>query len=56
MDITNGIAHASMELASSRVATAAQFAVIKQVMDVQQETLAILLNSLGVGRNLNVQA
>ena len=56
MDITSGIAQASMEMASARVATAMQVAVLKQVMDAQQDTMALLLKSLGVGRNLSVEA
>ena len=56
MDITCGIAKASMEMASARVATGMQVAVIKHIMDAQQETFALLLNSLGVGQNLNVKA
>ena len=56
MDITNAIAQASMDMASARVATGMQVAVLKQVMDVQQETVALLLNSLGIGLNLNIQA
>ena len=56
MDITSGIAQASMELASARVATEAQIAVMKNVMEMQQETMALLLKSMGVGRNMNVQA
>lgn len=55
MDITNGIALASMDMASARVTAGVQVAVLKQVMDAQQETMALLLNSLGVGRNLDVQ-
>ena len=56
MDITSGIAQASMELASARVATGAQIAVMKSVMEMQQEAMALLLNSMGVGQNINVQA
>ena len=56
MDITNGIALASMEMASARVTAGVQVAVLKQVMDVQQETMILLLNSLGIGRNLSIQA
>jgi len=55
IDITSGIAQASMEMASARVTTGVQVAVLKQIMDVQQETLALLLNSMGVGQNLNVR-
>ena len=56
MDIISGIAQASMEMASARVATGVQIAMLKNIMDVQQETLALLLNSIGIGRNLNVKA
>jgi len=56
MDITSGIAKASMEMASARVTTGAQIAVMKNVMDMQQETMALLLNSMGVGQNVNIQA
>ncbi|MDR1377811.1 MAG: YjfB family protein [Synergistaceae bacterium] len=56
MDITNGIARASMEMASAKVATEVQTAMLKNVMDVEQETLAGLLKSLGVGQQLNLQA
>ena len=55
-DITTGIARASMEMAEARVTTGVQVAVLKHIMDAQQETLALLLNSMGMGRNLNVQA
>ena len=55
MDITSGIAQASMEMASARVATGVQVAVMKNVMEAQQETMALLLKTMGVGRNLNVQ-
>ena len=56
MSMINGIAKTSMEMASAKVAAEVQVSVIKNAMDVQQEALAILLNSLGVGRNLNVEA
>ena len=52
----SGIAGASMEMAATRVTTGVQVAMLKNIMDAQQETMAILLNSMGVGRNLNVQA
>jgi hypothetical protein len=55
MDITSGIAKLSMEMASARVTTGVQAAVLKNVMDVQQESLAILLESLGVGGQLNIR-
>jgi hypothetical protein len=56
MDITSGIALASMEMASARVTTGVQMAMLKNVMDVQQESLAILLKSMGVGRQLDIRA
>lgn len=56
MDITSGIAQASMEMASTRLATEVQTAMLKKVMDVQQDSLSILLESMGMGRQLNVQA
>ena len=52
----SGIAQASMEMASTKVATAMQVGVMKQAMDMQQENVALLLNSLGVGQNLNIKA
>jgi hypothetical protein len=56
IDITSGIARASMEMASARVTTGMQIAVLKSVMDAQQETLALLLDSMGMGRNINIKA
>jgi hypothetical protein len=56
MDITSGIARASMEMASARVTAGVQTAMLKNVMEVQQESLAVLLKSLGVGRQLDLQA
>ena len=56
MDITSGIAQASMEMASARVATGVQVAMLKNVMDVQQESLAILLKSMGLGQQLDIRA
>jgi hypothetical protein len=56
MDITSGIASLSMEMASARVTAGVQAAMLKNVMDVQQESIAILLESLGVGGQLNIRA
>jgi hypothetical protein len=56
MDITSGIASLSMEMASARVTAEVQTAMLKNVMDVQQQSLAILLESLGVGGQLNIRA
>ena len=56
MDITSGIAQASMDMASARVTTGVQMAVLKNVMEAQQDTLALLLNSMGVGQGVNIRA
>ncbi|MDR1733229.1 MAG: YjfB family protein [Synergistaceae bacterium] len=56
MDITTGIAQASMTMSLVKVATEAQTAVLKNVMDTQKEALSILLQSLGVGQQINIQA
>lgn len=56
MDITSGIARASMDMASAKLATDVQVAMLKNVMDVQQESLAILLQSMGIGQRLDIQA
>ena len=56
MDITLGIAQASMQMASARVTTEAQTAMLKNVMDVQRESLALLLESMGIGKQLNIRA
>lgn len=55
MDISSGIARTSMEMASARLATEVQTAMLKKVMDVQQQSLATLLESMGMGRQLNIQ-
>jgi hypothetical protein len=56
MDITSGVAKLSMEMATARVTAGVQTAMLKKMMDVQQESLAILLESLGVGGQLNIRA
>ena len=56
MDITSGIAKASMDMASARVTTGVQMAMLKNVIDAQQESLAILLKSMGMGQQLNLRA
>ena len=55
MDISLGIAQASMDMAAARVTTEMQVAVLKNVMDAQKDVIALLLESLGVGRNLNLK-
>ena len=52
----NGIAKASLDMALTKIANEVQVAVMKNAMDVQKETAALLLNSLGVGQNLNVSS
>ena len=52
----NGIAKASMDMASTRIANEVQVAVMKNAMDVQKEVAALLLDSFGVGNNLNVSS
>ena len=56
MDMVSGIALASMEMASARVTAGVQVAMLKNIMESQQETMALLLKSMGMGRNLNIQA
>lgn len=45
-----------MELASQRVATETQTAMLRKVMDFQEENMALLLKSMGMGQNLSVRA
>ena len=56
MDITTGIMRASMDMAATQLATGVQIAALKKMMEVQQDSLAMLLQSMGLGRNLNVSA
>ena len=56
MNITNGIALASMEMASAKVANQAQMAIMKNAMDIQEEHMATLLKSMGIGQNINIKA
>ena len=55
MEITNDIARYSMDMASARVASQVQTSMIKNVMDLQQDTMSQLLASMGMGGSLNVQ-
>ncbi|GHV39768.1 hypothetical protein FACS1894187_20110 [Synergistales bacterium] len=55
MDMVSGIAKMSMDMATERVSTLTQVAVLKNVMDAQKETMAILLESLGIGGKLDVK-
>ncbi|MDR3264998.1 MAG: YjfB family protein [Synergistaceae bacterium] len=56
MDITMSIAQTSMELATARLTEGVQTAVLKNVMDTQKEALAILLQSMGMGQQLDIRA
>ncbi|MDR3231526.1 MAG: YjfB family protein [Synergistaceae bacterium] len=56
MDITMGIAKTSMEMATAKLSAGVEVAVLKNVMDAQKETMAILLQSMGMGQHLNIRA
>lgn len=56
MDISGDIARYSMDMALVRTASSAQTAMMKNVMELQEDTMAQLLESMGVGGALNVQA
>ena len=56
MDITGDIARYSMDMASARVASSVQTAMAKNVMELQEDTMAQLLQTMGMGGSLNVQA
>ena len=56
MDISGGIARYSMDMAAARFSTAVQVSMLKNVMELQQTTMAQLLQSMGVGRALDIQA
>ena len=55
MEITNDIARYSMDMATTRAATEATTAMMKNVMELQQDTMSQLLASMGVGGSFNVQ-
>ena len=56
LNITNGIALASMEMASAKVANQAQMAIMKNVMDMKEEYMTTLLKSMGMGQNISIEA
>ncbi len=56
MDISGDIARYSMDRAAARVSTAVQVSMLKNVMELQETTMAQLLQSLGIGRGLDLQA
>jgi hypothetical protein len=55
MDMISGIAQTSMEMASTKLNAEVQVAMLKKAMDVQQESLAGLLKSMGIGRQLDIR-
>lgn len=56
VDISGDIARYSMDRAAARVSTAVQVSMLKNVMELQETTMAQLLQSLGIGRGLDLQA
>ena len=55
MDISGDIAKYSMDMAAARVSAAVQTSMLKNVMELQQATMAQLLQSMGIGRSLDLQ-
>ena len=53
--ISSSIAQYSMAAATARVATAAQTSMMKNVMEMQEDMMSQLLQSMGVGGSLNVR-
>lgn len=45
-----------MDMAAARVSSAVQVSMLKNVMDLQRTTMSQLLQSMGVGRTLDLQA
>lgn len=56
MDISADIARYSMDMAAARVSSAVQVSMLKNVMELQQETMAQLLQSMGIGGALDLEA
>lgn len=56
MEISAGIAKYSMDMAAARVNTEVQVSMLKNVMELQQATMAQLFKSMGLGVGLDVQA
>ena len=55
MEITNSIARYSMAMAAARVADQVNVSMMKNVMELQQDTMSQLLASMGVGGAFSVQ-
>ena len=45
-----------MDMAAARVSSAVQVSMLKNVMELQQETMAQLLQSMGIGGALDFEA
>lgn len=45
-----------MDMAAARVSSAVQVSMLKNVMELQQETMAQLLQSMGIGGALDLEA
>lgn len=56
MDVSMDIARYSMDMAQAKVATQAQVSMMKNVMELEKDSMAQLLSTMGVGGALNVQA
>ncbi|NLL36611.1 MAG: putative motility protein [Fretibacterium sp.] len=56
MEISAGIARQSMDMAAARLSSEVQVSMLKNVMELQQATMAQLLQSLGLGVGLDIQA
>ena len=56
MDISADVARYSMEMAAARVSSAVQVSMLRNVMDLQQATMTQLLQSMGMGRTLDLRA
>ena len=54
--ISMDIARYSMDMAQTKAQTQAQVSMLKNVMDIQKDSMAQLLAGMGVGAGLNVQA
>ena len=54
--ISMDIARYSMDMAQAKAQTQAQVSMLKNVMDIQKDSMAQLLAGMGVGAGLNVQA
>ncbi|MDO4786853.1 MAG: putative motility protein [Fretibacterium sp.] len=56
LEISESIARYSMDMAAVRVSSAVQASMLKNVMELERATMAQLLQSMGVGGALDVQA